>query len=434
MNVSVFGLGYVGCVSVGCLASSGHKVIGFDVDKDKVSKINNGTPTIVEKGISELLENHKNNISATTSVSEAVFGSDVSILCVGTPGSNDGLLDTSYLEKAAADIAKALKTKDSYHTISIRSTVPAGTNLMISKLMEEASGKVLGKDFDVVNNPEFLREGNAVDDYQNPCVTVIGVRDKDSESARQMTKLYSDIPGEIMLVDIQSAEIIKYVNNSWHALKIVFANEVGRVCKQLNIDSNEVMELFCKDTKLNLSSYYFKPGYAFGGPCLPKDLRGFVGLAKNNKVPVKALESLEISNNEHIEYTFDQIKALGKKKIAFLGLSFKSGTDDLRFSTKCKLAKMLYEEGFDLKVHDMHVFESLKSGINSKYIEHELGGLLSLLSDSLDETLDDRELVVYSHHEPYYESLGERLDASQVLFELSKYKGDFKGKRVGVVW
>ncbi|EQC52712.1 nucleotide sugar dehydrogenase, partial [Bacteriovorax sp. DB6_IX] len=434
--VSVFGLGYVGCVSIACLANSGHQVIGCDIKPEKVDKINNGIPTIVEKGVDYLINNNKERISATLSVEEAVKNSDISIMCVGTPSDEDGRLNTTFLERAILSVAEVLKTKDSFHVISIRSTVPAGTNESLIKKIENISGKKIGLDFDLVSNPEFLREGSAIEDYVNPIVTVLGVHEENSKAVSMMRELYADIDGEFKVVSVKSAEIIKYVNNSWHALKIAFTNEVGDTCKALGIDPYEVMGLFIKDNKLNLSPYYMKPGYAFGGPCLPKDLRGLVNLAKDNELDLKVLGSVEESNNYHIDVCFRELEKLDlvSSKIAFLGVSFKAGTDDLRYSTKFDLCKKIFMINQDLIIHDVHVKKSLDSKINDGYIRDVLGDMAEKITDDLDEAINNADIVIFSHNEPYYRGLGKKLNKNQVLFELSKLNEEVICRRHGVCW
>ena len=434
MNISVIGLGYVGCVSVGCLANSGYKVIGVDIDKNKVDLVNNAKPTIVEKDIDILMQKNANNISATTNLQEAISKSDISIICVGTPNKDDGLLNLEYVYNVAKDIGKAIKDISHFHVVSIRSTVSPGTNKEVGKIIERISGKKRGVDFDVVSNPEFLREGSAVEDYYNPPVTVIGVKEKDSKATKYMKELYSDIKAEFMITSIKSAEIIKYVNNSWHALKITFANEVGNICKKLEIDAYEVMDIFVKDTKLNLSPYYLKPGFAYGGSCLPKDLKGFVSLASSLDVDTPLLSNIEVSNKNQIKIAFEQIKKYNKKNIAFLSISFKSGTDDVRLSPNLELAKMLYKADFNILIHDIEVYNSIKNGINKKFIISQMQELSNNIYDNLDYVLDNSDLVVLANNEKYYQNLNQKLKPSHILFELSKYKNNLSCKKDGICW
>lgn len=430
MNISVVGLGYVGCVSVACLAESGHSVIGTDIKQIKVDLLNSGKPTIVEKGLSELIKKNTERISATLDVKQATLNSDVSVICVGTPSNEDGSLSTVAIERSIEAVAYALREKNSFHVISIRSTVPVGTNFSIGKLVEEISGKVRGQDFEVINNPEFLREGSAVSDYFSPPITIVGAPNKESKAVSTLWSMYEDIPGEKVVVETETAELIKFVNNSWHALKIVFTNEVSRVCKEYSANSLEVMDIFCRDTKLNLSSYYCRPGFAFGGPCLLKDLKGFLSLASDKNVSLPMLSKVEESNELHIDYALRLILEKNVNQVAFLGISFKPGTDDLRNSTKLQLAKKLVENGVEVKIHDAQVSDSLKNKINDIYIKKELGSLEYNIYEDLDEVLSQSKLVVISHNEPYYDSILTRLGDDQVLFRLFPSKTQSESKVV----
>lgn len=434
MNVSVIGLGYVGCVSIGCLANSGHNVIGVDIDKNKVNLINNAKPTIVEKDIDMLMEKNNERISATLEINESISKSDISIICVGTPNKENGLLNLDYVKDVAKKIGMALKNINSFHVVSIRSTVSPNTNKIVGDIIEEYSSKVRGINFDVVSNPEFLREGSAVQDYYNPQVTVIGVKEKDSKTVDMMKELYCDIKDDFLVTSIESAEIIKYINNSWHAVKISFANEVGNICKKLNIDAYETMNIFCKDTKLNLSPYYLKPGFAYGGSCLPKDLKGFVSLANNINIETPLLSSIEASNNHQIEMAYNHIKQYKKKKIALLGVSFKSGTDDVRLSPNLSLVKLLERDGFDIIIHDQEVFLSIKNGVNKSFILSELGTLKDRISNDLENVIKNSELIILGNNEPYYNNLNTLLKNKQVFYELSKYKENISCLKEGVCW
>ena len=434
MNISVIGLGYVGCVSIGCLANSGHNVIGIDIDENKVDLVNNAKPTIVEKDIDKLMQENRDKISATTDIKKAIKKSDISIICVGTPNKEDGLLNLEYIYNVAKDIGKALENHDKFHIVSIRSTVSPGANKKVSEIIEEISNRKRGIDFDVVSNPEFLREGSAVKDYYNPGITVIGVENKKSKTVDIMKELYSDVKAEFMIVDVKSAEIIKYINNSWHALKITFANEVGNICKKLGIDAYEVMDIFTKDTKLNLSSYYLKPGFAYGGACLPKDLKGFVSLAKHLDIQTPLLSSIELSNENQILTAFNQIKSFNKNKIAFLGISFKSGTDDVRLSQNLKLATLLQKNGFDIKIHDKEVFESIQNKVNESFIQSQLGDLVNKISDNLEEIIKNSEVIIIANNEPYYKDLDKLITEDKIVYELTKTKQNLSCKKDGICW
>ena len=309
MNISIFGLGYVGCVGAACLAKLGHNVIGVDVNENKVNLMNAGKPTIIEAGIAELCaEAHEaGRMTATTSVEEAVLGSTVSFIVVGTPSSKEGHLNLNYIYTVARQIGEALRLKNEFHIVAIRSTVLPGTNEKVGEIIEESSGRKRGIDFTVVSNPEFLREGTSVEDYFNPPLTLVGTDMPEAEEI--FREIYKDIPAEFIATDIRVAEMMKYVNNTYHALKIVFGNEVGNICKELNIDSHKVMEIFCKDKQLNISPYYFKPGFAYGGSCLPKDMKALKTLAHDLYVSVPVIESIYNSNEAQKDKAVKMIMA-----------------------------------------------------------------------------------------------------------------------------
>lgn len=397
MNISVFGLGYVGCVSLGCLAKNGHQVVGVDVSEFKVDLINKGTATILEKDIDAIIkEGHdQGRITATMCADEAVWNTDISIICVGTPSSAHGHLNLSFIYKTAEQIGEALKAKDDFHTVVIRSTVLPGTNQKYGEIIEAHSGKKRNVHFSVISNPEFLREGSAVKDYYHPSVTVIG--GDHPEAVEKVASLYACIDAPIEITDIKIAEIIKYVNNSYHALKIAFANEVGNVCKALSIDSHKVMELFCKDTRLNISPAYFKPGFAYGGSCLPKDLKGFVTLGHDNYVNTPVLACIEASNENQKRKAFELIEQTGKRNICFVGLSFKEGTDDLRYSPAVDLAETLIGKGYNLTIYDENVRLSKLIGANKAFINERLPHLSDLVINNLEDAIHNNDVVVINH-------------------------------------
>lgn len=398
MNISVFGLGYVGCVSLGCLAQNNHHVIGVDKIKNKVDLINSGKPTIIEKNIEKIISEQlkKKNISATTDYIKAIEATEVSLISVGTPSTSEGHLNLEYVFKTAEEIGLGLKNKKEFHIIAIRSTVMPGTNAKVATLIANISRKTLNKDFAVVSNPEFLREGNAVKDFFYPPVTVLGCENK--KGIEKMKEVYSKIDGPIEEVDVRVAEIIKYVNNTFHALKITFANEVGNICKALNIDSHQVMELFVKDKKLNLSPYYLKPGFAYGGACLPKDLKGLKTLAHDSYVQSPVIEAIEQSNINQKNILIDLISKTGFKKIGILGLSFKAGTDDLRFSPIVEVAELLLGKGYELKIYDKNVRASQLTGTNKNFIEQHIPHLTDLIFDDVDKAIEDSDLIIISHN------------------------------------
>ena len=394
MNITIFGLGYVGCVGLGCLAEQGHNLIGVDVDKNKVDLINGGKATIVEKDIDDLIKKNvgKKRIIATNSSLEAVSKSDVAIICVGTPNDENGHLDMTYIYGVGKEIGEALKSKNTFYTVAIRSTVMPGTNKKLGEIISESSRKTIGKDFAIVSNPEFLREGSAVEDFFNPPYTVIA--SESSKAVNVMKEVYKSINVELISPDVGSAELIKFVNNSFHGLKVVFANEVGRICKALGVDSRKLMELFVKDKILNISPYYFKPGFAYGGSCLPKDLKALNSIAHDKYVKLPVLSSIENSNQIHIEYALSLIVNKNKKKIGFYGVSFKAGTDDLRFSPALELAERLLGKGYDVKIYDKNVHLSRLTGKNKDFIFNKLPHINEILVENVDDFLKTLEILV----------------------------------------
>src|SRR5690606_31981586 len=332
MNISIFGLGYVGVVCCACFSRDGHQVIGVDVENTKVDLVNNGKSTIIEKSLEEQISiSVKNNLlKATQDYRMAINHTDISFICVGTPSLSNGSINLAYIYEVAKQIAEVIKDKESFHTVVIRSTVKVGTLKACQEIIEDISGKVHGKDFGVVSNPEFLREGTAMYDFANPPYTIVGTNSETSKSV--LTSLYASLDAPIYYLKPEEAEMIKYANNNFHAMKITFANEIGNICKENGVDGHVVMDIVAKDTKLNLSPYYLKPGFAFGGSCLPKDVRGLIQTAKNLDLKTPLLSSLLKSNFYQIDRGLDLIYNTGSKKIGFLGFAFKSGTDDLRES------------------------------------------------------------------------------------------------------
>lgn len=406
MRISVFGLGYVGCVSAACFSEAGHEVIGIDLNPLKVEIINAGRSPIVEPGIEKLIaQNRKNKrLSATDDVAQAIAGSDLSLVCVGTPGSASGSLDLSHVKHVAQEIGSALALKTSYHVVAFRSTMLPGTmDETVRPNLEAKSGKKAGKDFGMAVNPEFLREGTSIHDFENPPFTLIGTDDERSRKA--MSEIYANVKAPILHLKLREAEMVKYSCNAFHALKVSFANEIGVICKKLEIDSHKVMEVFCKDQKLNLSSYYLKPGFAFGGSCLPKDLRALTYSAKRLDLEAPLLNAILPSNRLQIERVVDMVLATGKRNVAVLGLSFKSGTDDLRESPTVTLIESLIGKGLKLMIHDREVEMARVFGANKDFIEHKIPHISSLLSKDLGEILAQSEVIVIAKNEPEYRVL-----------------------------
>lgn len=394
MNISIFGLGYVGCVSLGCLAKNGNKVIGVDVNQTKVDLVNKGKATIIEKNIDAIIESQYKlgNIYATNDYKKAVLNSDVSIICVGTPTTKSGHLDLGYIFKTAKQIGISLKEKASFYSIAIRSTVLPGTNKIFGEIVEQYSGKLRNIDFAIVSNPEFLREGSAVEDYYNPPITVLG---SDNTYALNVFKeIYSKVNGKIECVDIEVAEIIKYVNNTYHALKICFANEVGNICKKINIDSHQLMKLFCMDKQLNISDYYFKPGFAYGGSCLPKDMKALKTIAHDNYISSPVIENIHESNENQKRIAIDLIEKTGRKNIGFLGLSFKQGTDDLRYSPTVEVVEYFYGKGYNIYIWDKNVHVAKLIGTNKEYINNRIPHLLSLITDDMNSVINISDCII----------------------------------------
>jgi GDP-mannose 6-dehydrogenase len=434
MNISIFGLGYVGCVSLACLSENGHKAIGVDVIPHKNNLINEGKATIIEKDIDKLIESNwkKGRISSTLDFKEAVMQSEISIICVGTPSDVNGHLNLNAIYDTAAQIGKALSRKDDFHIIVIRSTVLPGTNKKVGEIIAESSGKKRNEGFAIVSNPEFLREGSAVKDYYNPPVTVIGT-DSDIAS-KKIVEMYDGINTPIAETSIEIAELIKYVNNSFHALKVSFANEVGNICKKMNIDSHELMNLFCMDKQLNLSSYYLKPGFAFGGSCLPKDLKAFKTMAHDFYLESPVLNSILESNENQKNQALKLVLDRNARNIGILGLSFKKGTDDLRYSPIVELAETLLGKGFSILIYDKNVNISKLSGTNKAYIDKHIPHLSELISDDLDKVISNSETVIISHDEPEFKQINTKYPDKHFI-DLVKIKDNVNTENYeGICW
>lgn len=404
MKISVFGMGYVGVVCSACFAKRGHQVIGVDINADKVEAIRQGTAPIVEPGLPELLaEVAGKTLCATTDVAEAIAGSDVSFIAVGTPSKANGDLDLSHVKSVCEQIGHALRDKADGHVVVIRSTVLPGTlkNLVVPTL-EAASGKRAGQGFRVAVNPEFLRECTAIKDFDNPPFTIIGCDDE--ATALAIAGLYDGIPGEVVIKEPEVAEMIKYTCNAWHATKVAFANEIGSVAKIFGVDGREVMDVICKDKSLNVSSYYMRPGFAFGGSCLPKDVRALTYRAMQRDLQLPLLYSMLDSNAEHIRRGLDLIMQKPVRRIGLLGLSFKSGTDDLRESPFVELGERLLGKGYDLRIYDKNVEHARMHGANREYINTKIPHLSNLLVGSLQEITDHAETLVISYPDPEFRS------------------------------
>jgi GDP-mannose 6-dehydrogenase len=438
MNVSVFGLGYVGSVSAASFAGDGHTVVGVDVNPDKVASLNEGRSPIVEKGLDELIARGTagGRLRATTSTAEAVEATDLSLICVGTPSRRNGSLDLAYLERVCQQIGDALRTKDGYHVVVVRSTVlPGTTHQVVIPGLEAASGKQYGTDFGVTVNPEFLREGTAIHDFRNPPLTLVGHNYRSDAEPTQA--LYASVAAPVVTTSIRTAEMIKYASNTWHALKVCFANEIGNLCKRLEIDSHDVMDIFCRDEKLNLSSYYMKPGFAFGGSCLPKDVRALQYRAKEVDLDMPVIQSILGSNQLQIRHAIDMVVETGKKKVGLLGFSFKAGTDDLRESPIVILAEALLGKGYQLCIYDRNVSLARLVGANKAYINTQIPHLSSLLCETIDEVLESSEVIVVGNGSPEFADALKRTRPDQIVIDLFRAKverDDVPGQYTGICW
>ena len=438
MKVSVFGLGYVGSVSAASFATDGHTVVGVDVNPDKVATLNEGRSPIIEHGLAELIHAAAaaGSLRATTSTAEAISATDVSLLCVGTPSRRNGSLDLSYLERVSQQIGHALRDKDAYHVVIVRSTVlPGTTHDVVIPALEKASGKSYGSGFGVTVNPEFLREGTAIHDFRNPPLTLVG--HNFTSDAAPTEALYANVGAPMVTTSIRTAEMIKYASNTWHALKVCFANEIGNLCKRLDIDSHEVMDIFCRDEKLNLSSYYLKPGFAFGGSCLPKDVRALQYRAKEVDLAMPVIQSILPSNQLQIQHALEQVTDSGKKRIGLLGFSFKAGTDDLRESPIVILAEALLGKGHELRIYDKNVSVARLVGANKEYINTQIPHLSSLLCDSIDEVLCNSDVIVVGNGAPEFAEALKRTRPEQLIVDLVRLKIDrseIPGQYQGICW
>jgi GDP-mannose 6-dehydrogenase len=437
VRISVFGMGYVGTVCAGCLAHTGHEVIGVDPVRAKVDLINAGKSPIIETDIEEIISAavKSGKLCATGDQDVAIRETELSLVCVGTPSQVNGNLDLTYIRRVCELIGEALKNKQARHTVVIRSTILPGTmHQMVIPLLEEHSGKKAGVDFGVCNNPEFLREGSAVKDFNAPPKTVIG--ELDQESGDILEGLYADLKAPLIRTDIKTAEMVKYVDNCWHALKIGFANEIGNLCKSLSIDSHDVMEIFCQDKKLNISTAYLKPGFAFGGSCLPKDLRALTYKAKTHDVQLPIISSILASNELQVSRGLQLIMEKGSKRVGVLGFSFKAGTDDLRESPMIEVIERLIGKGYDLRIFDRNVNLARLVGANKDFILNRIPHISRLMVDGIDAIMEHAETVVIGNNDPAFQQVPERLRNGQRLVDFVRI-ADFRsenGKYDGISW
>lgn len=438
MDISIFGLGYVGTVSAACLAEKGHNVVGVDVSTTKVDMINGGSSPVIEEAIDELIARgvQQGRLRATMDAGDGIANSDLSLICVGTPSNENGSLDLTYVKRVASDIGQALRHKDGFHVVVVRSTVlPGTTKDVVLPILERSSGLKAGQDFGVCFNPEFLREGTSVYDFHHPPFTVIG--EHDPRSAEMLKALYQDLDAPLTVVPLEVAEMVKYANNAFHALKVAFANEIGNLCKEQHIDSHQVMEIFCMDSKLNLSPYYLKPGFAFGGSCLPKDLRALLYHARTLDTRLPVLESILPSNDLQTKHGFDLVQRTGRKKVGVLGFSFKAGTDDLRESPIVELIETLLGKGYEVRIYDRNVCLARLHGANAAYIERGIPHIASLMTDSIDEVLSDSEVIIIGNKAAEFADALTRLRPDQMVIDLVRIAPDVSlldGQYEGICW
>ena len=437
MKVSIFGLGYVGTVCAGCLAKEGHEIVGVDPVRTKVDLINSGKSPIIEADIDEIISEavKMGRLRATDDTVQAIRDTEVSFVCVGTPSQINGNLDLTHVRHVCEQLGQGLKDKTAPHTVVIRSTILPGTmRRMVIPVLEENSGKKAGKDFGVCNNPEFLREGSAVMDFAFPSKTVIG--ELDEASGDVLAALYAKLIAPLVRTDIETAEMIKYIDNSWHALKIGFANEIGNLCKSFSIDAHRAMEIFCQDKKLNISSAYLKPGFAFGGSCLPKDLRALAYSAKLHDLELPILNAILASNELQVARGLQLIMEKGRKRIGILGFSFKEGTDDLRESPMIEIIERLTGKGYDVRIYDKNVQVARLVGANRDFILNRIPHISRLMVDNIDAVLQHGETIVIGNKSTEFESIPQRLHTGQCLVDfvrISNYRGN-NGEYSGICW
>ena len=437
MRIAVFGLGYVGCVSASCFAGEGHKVTGVDVAKKKVDIINSGKSPIIEPGLAEKIEEvvNKGQLRATTDFKEAVVNSDISLICVGTPSEKNGSVRLDFIFRVAQQIGEALKECNHYHVIVIRSTVLPGTLERALEVMAHHSKKVAGTDFGGCSNPEFLREGTALKDFYDPPYSIIGEYDK--KSGDHLAEIYRTVDAPLVRTDVKVAETVKYANNAFHAVKVAFGNEIGTLCKHANVDSHKLMEIFCMDNKLNLSSYYLKPGFAFGGSCLPKDVRAITYHAKQNDHDLPLLNSLIPSNEAHIQRAIEMVLSYDKKRVGILGLSFKGDTDDLRESPMVEVVETLIGKGYDIRIYDRNVHLAKLFGANKEYINLKIPHISNLMIENLEDVLNHAEVVVIGNKSDEFKDIVTSLHNTHIVIDFVRILNDLSNitsKYEGLCW
>jgi len=437
MKISVFGLGYVGAVTCGCLAKEGHSIVGVDVSSVKVDMINQGNSPVVEPEIGELIREGvaRGTLRATADAREGILQSEISFVSVGTPSQANGSIDLQFVQSVCAQIGTALREKKGFHTIVLRSTMlPGSTRSLVIPTLEEHSGKQAGTDFGVCFNPEFLREGSSVYDFYHPPKTVVSGTDE--RSVNLLKEIYRDLPGDVFVTSLEVSEMVKYADNNFHAVKVTFANEIGMICKVLGIDSHDVMDIFCKDTKLNLSPYYLRPGFAYGGSCLPKDVNALRYLAKSKDLETPLLQSLQESNRIQVSAAIDRILATGRKNIGVLGFSFKAGTDDLRGSPIVEVVETLLGKGCQVRLFDQNVKVARLMGANQSYIEQRIPHLAALMCETLEEVIDNSDVILIGNKAAEFSAVFSRLRPDALIIDLVRVDRSKKseGQYVGLAW
>ncbi len=438
MKIVVFGLGYVGTVSAACLADAGHHVVGVDINPTKVNLINEGQSPIVEQDVPELLARvvREGRLRATTDAAEAMVDAQLSLVCVGTPDRPNGSPEMRAVISACEDIGRQLAHAAPDHVVVMRSTILPGTMAeTVVPTLETHANTTLEQGLHVCFNPEFLREGSSIVDFYSPPFTLIGA--SDDVAFETAAELYGHLDAPLLRTSVATAEMVKFVSNAYHALKVTFANEIGSLCKERDIDSHEVMEIFSRDTKLNISSAYLRPGFAFGGSCLPKDLKALLYMGRHLDLNLPVLEAILPSNEQQIQNALDMVVQTGKRKVGVLGFSFKAGTDDLRHSAQVELIERLIGKGFDVSLYDRNVSLARLHGANKAYIEREIPHIATLMRDSMEEVLAEGEVIVVGNGDPQFNEAVGQLRNDQVLIDLVRLKADVQalnGQYQGIAW
>ncbi|HET60242.1 MAG TPA: UDP-glucose/GDP-mannose dehydrogenase family protein [Chloroflexi bacterium] len=438
MKVDIFGLGYVGCVMAACLANDGNHVVGIDINPLKVEMINAGQSPIIEPGLADMIRQGRQSgkLSADMDARAVVLESDISLICVGTPSNDNGSLRLDYVDNVCRQIGEALREKDSYHVVVVRSTVLPGTvEERLIPILERASGRKAGVDFGVCMNPEFLREGSAIKDYYHPGILVIG--ELDQRSGDLLAPLYEPIEVPLTRTAIRTAEMVKYTCNAFHALKVVFGNEIGTLAKANGVDGQEVMDIICQDKQLNISTAYLRPGYAFGGSCLPKDLRAILYRAKELDVELPMLGTLLQSNHQHVEMSIKMVERIGKHKIGVLGLSFKAETDDVRESPVITLIETLIGRGYQVRIYDEKIQLARLVGANKAFLEKGIPHITTLMCATMEELIDQSEVLVVANSAAEFRQIGEKMKPGQFLIDLvgiAKAAGSQIENYEGICW